>query len=428
MATKNDVAWETLFDRHQVLAQIERNGIYRISATTINQVREARLMTKFDQAVNLPRIFQDNNLSILPDSRGTYLIGEFTTYQKIEDDETSEIIDINFPSFIETINPANIYSEPAGLLCAFNSEIIDDLFDERTCLTVSGRMSTGKFQYRIRTRQSVAEIEVNNAQCEIDGGFESRSNLILIEAKNYGASDFLIRQLYYPYRLWLTKTMKKVVPVFMSYSNDVFSFFIYEFENYNEYNSLQLVRQKKYRIAPDPINVNDIYSVLQEAEQNPVTVVSDAPFPQADSFVRVLDLLNLILTNGSLSAEQITTEYDFDIRQTQYYSGAGMYLGLIEKKNIAGVGITYFLTEEARTILNLSIKGRNLAIARTILRNKIFARSLRLYFNESRRPTLEEIEQIMHEELGEQLNDTTIHRRSQTVLAWVIWIVKLSKE
>jgi hypothetical protein len=107
-------------------------------------------------------------------------------------------------------------------------------------------MSTKSFDFNIINSfaNKPYPIKVEKSQCEIDAGFESNKNFILIEAKNYAIDDFLIRQLYYPYRLWSKKITKKVIPVLMTYSNDIFSFFIYEFSKDEDYNSLKLREQK----------------------------------------------------------------------------------------------------------------------------------------------------------------------------------------
>ena len=52
--TKNDKAWELLFEKYNIADQIERDGKFEITATKINEYREARLMTKFDNKANLP--------------------------------------------------------------------------------------------------------------------------------------------------------------------------------------------------------------------------------------------------------------------------------------------------------------------------------------------------------------------------------------
>ncbi len=110
-----------------------------------------------------------------------------------------------------------------------------------------------------------------------------------------------------------------MVSVFMTFSNDEFNFFEYDFLNPEDYNSLQLVRQKKYKIAPEDITTSEIEGILNKVEiaQEPVV-----PFPQADKFSRVIDLLGLLMGKSILTKQEITSNYDFDIRQTDYYANA----------------------------------------------------------------------------------------------------------
>ena len=79
----NDGAWEELFERHGIAETLERDGFCRISADSIRALREPRLMTKFDHAVNLPRIFAENGLAILPVSRREYVISSFRAYAEL---------------------------------------------------------------------------------------------------------------------------------------------------------------------------------------------------------------------------------------------------------------------------------------------------------------------------------------------------------
>ena len=110
MKTKNDTAWEKLFDTYSINEAIGENGFYEITAGLINPLRESRLMTKFDHKSNLPEIFKKNDLSILPTKRGTYLIGSFNAYNDVCYKE-QKIKQISFPPQIESIDLNNIYSE-----------------------------------------------------------------------------------------------------------------------------------------------------------------------------------------------------------------------------------------------------------------------------------------------------------------------------
>ncbi len=159
--SKNDVAWEKLFEAHHIIERVDAAGVYEISADSINKQREARLMTKFDHRIQLPTLFKQHNFTIQPNSRGTYLIGRFASYQQIPDDEALEIEEVPFPVHIETIDPEHIYSESAALLCAYNAGIISRLLEEEVSLTVFGRMSTGRFSYLINDSQRGTPYEVN---------------------------------------------------------------------------------------------------------------------------------------------------------------------------------------------------------------------------------------------------------------------------
>jgi hypothetical protein len=430
--SKNDDAWEKLFVTHGILDRIEDRGVFEISAATINKLREARLMTKFDHKINLPSIFKQHDLTIQPNSRGTYLIGHFQSYQDLPPPpETDDDIEpLPFPTEIETIDPTNLYSESAALLCAYNAGIITDLFDEPATLTVLGRMSTGEFSYRINdTRRGTPyEINVTNGQLEIDSGFEGQRIFTVIEAKNETVNDFLIRQLYYPYRLWAGKTRKEVVPVFMTFSNDVFSFYVFRFADDGLYNSIELVTRKRYQIGAREIELEDIVRALGAATIAPEP--ERIPFPQADSFNRIVDLLTQLSGSGQLPQEEITTNHAFDLRQTQYYTNAGRYLDLIERHADRELGVYYTLTPAGERIMRLrSPQQRNLALVEAILKHQVFNSTLRLYLKQAQRPTTDQVVEIMRAaDLGlDREGTTTIRRRAQTVLGWMDWIMRLKR-
>ncbi len=413
--TKNDEAWEKLFERYKILEEVNKNGCFKIQTSQINQERESRLMAKFDHVVHLPKIFRDNNLSILPLSRYQYIIGHFCTHFPVKYNLKIKTISWQFPREIETIDYTNLYSESSALLCAFNIGILHDLVGSETQFTVSGRMSTGIFDFYIKNylKNQLYTINVTNSQCEIDGGFETDNFLILIEAKNYKVEDFLIRQLYYPYRLWSKKISKKVIPVLMTYSNDIFSFFIYDFVDILDYNSITLIEQKNYEIASEKIQSSEINLLLSKIKVVPDPV--KIPFPQADKFDRLIDLISLLLENG-LTSNDITENYQFDKRQTDYYTSAGKYLGLIEKQ-----GKIFTLTDEAKYIWRQPHQLKYLKLIEKILVHEVFYQVFQLSLKYGDIPSKEKITQLMYES-NLEIRNTTIDRRASTVKGWIYWI------
>ena len=192
----NDTAWENLFDKYHILSEIERNGQFIISANQIKEFREPRLMTKFDHKVNLPAIFAANNLSILPITRGDYIISSFSAYKEFDEPNT-EVQRISIPAHIQSLMPQFLVSEAIALNCANACGILNDfLEDDELVPTVSGRMSSGGFRFDIDTAFGPKCITVNNSQIEIDAAYEGIHYLSLFEAKRDLSDDFLIRQLY----------------------------------------------------------------------------------------------------------------------------------------------------------------------------------------------------------------------------------------
>ncbi len=123
--SKNDRAWEILFDKHQILDSIKLTGQFVITSDQIKIVREPRLMAKADTSESLPIIFKENNLGILPISRNSYIISSVNAYQDIE--LLSEPIKhVVLPDFIQSIQPSNINTEFIALNTAFATKIFSD--------------------------------------------------------------------------------------------------------------------------------------------------------------------------------------------------------------------------------------------------------------------------------------------------------------
>lgn len=442
--TLNDEAWEILFDKYNILNEIEKHGYYEIDSKTINTVRQARLMAKFDHHINLPAIFKQHFLSILPVSRSRYVIGKFDAYEKLKYDKNLKPVEMYLPEMIETIDRNNLYSESVALNCAFASGMIDDLFGETAIPTVSGRMGSSIFEFDISSFPLLTSfrkqrglngtgnftIQVNNAQLEIDGGYETDNAFIIIEAKNEAVSDFLIRQLYYPYRLWQDKIKKPVIPAFFTLSNDVFSFFMFEYENKNHYNSLKLVKQKNYILQHENITLDEIYDILKTEK---VVEEPKIPFPQANSFSRVIDFLSVLVDNdGSMDKEKLVSTTTFNVvvsRQIDYYTAAAIYLGLAQRERTNGNTI-YSLTKKGQLIMTMPYKQKYLGFVSSILQHRIFKRVLHAQLNNAGIPiNKDEIVKMMKEEnLYGIDSETTFVRRASSIQAWVDWILSLHEE
>jgi len=420
----NDIAWENLFDKYRILTEIERNGQFVISANQIKEFREPRLMTKFDHKVNLPVIFAENNLAILPVTRGAYIIAPFSAYKEFEEpDNNAQRISI--PAHIQSLMPQFIISEAIALNCANACGILNDfLEDDALVPTVNGRMSSGRFGFNIDTAFSTKYVIVDNSQIEIDAAYEGINYLSLFEAKMDLSDDFLVRQLYYPLRTWASKVTKPIKSVFMIYSNGTFSLYQYQFEDIRNYNSLYLVKQKNYVITTE-ICLQDIENLLITV---PLIPEPDIAFPQADRMSRIINLIEL-LNEKPMTRQDITSEYAFDERQTNYYTDAARYLELVEKGQNDDGRILFYLSDKGRRIMQLEYKERQLAIAAQILMHRVFNEALKLHLQCGEMPDKQTIIQIMkNSDLYRVEADSTYLRRSSTVVGWVNWILGIIEE
>lgn len=413
----NQDAWVQLFEKHDIVQKVNSVGKITITANQIKAFREPRLMTKFDHAYHLPPIFKDNNISILPLTRGTYALGRFEIFHTSEIN-TDPLKNLTFTSHFETLDFDNITSETTAISCAYVSKILEDFLGEEITPTVSGRMSSDRFQFEITATGGIKKtIDVDRAQIEIDAGYESAQSFSLLEAKNHFSDDFVIRQLYYPYRKWQAAITKRVRNLFLTYSNGVFELREYEFLRLNDYNSIQLVQCKKYAICNFQINVQSIQDMLNRAQ--PETEPAGIPFPQADSFDRVINLCELLASEEILTKTEITENYGFDSRQTDYYLNACKYLGLADADEHG-----FVLTAKAKEIFTQHIQLRRKFFIEQLLKRRVFKEALALYFQRVAMPTTDQLVNIMRDaQLPNVQSESTFRRRASTVRAWIDWIV-----
>lgn len=418
--SKNNEAWNLLFKTFNIIDEINKNGYFEITADEIKTSgREPRLMTKFDSSENLPDIFKSNQLAILPIKRGSYIIGKFQNYQLVDINNDIDVETKYLPDYISTIDYNNITSEAISLNAAYISGMLEDIIGEPVVPTISGRMGTGEFKYQILLNdQNSFDINVENSQMEIDGSYEGVSKFVILEAKNHYMKDFIIRQLYYPYKVWKSNTNKEIIPIMLIKHDNIFNFFVYSFENENDYNSIKLKEIKRYILDEpyNPIEVSDIMSVMENIEF--ATESSDVPFPQANTFNIVLDLLGQ-LNGQDMTPDDITNFLEYDPRQTNYYIDAAKYLGFVTKDK------KYTLTEYGRHIMKMNHKDRTLEIVESILSHKPFYLAMKQQL-EDFNFNIEEIAKAIDECRNEINKESTAKRRTSTVTAWVKWILDIT--
>jgi len=251
----NSKSWEKIFNDHKILEHDFSKIPFPISATQIKRScqkfketgeKEVRILCKQDSREDRPEIFKKHNLFLLPVKNGFYNIikGEgYVDIPPIKKEITIYSSKLDFPLDTAVVGD----SEMQHLDFAYATSLIRTFTEDPSLvLTIRGRKYTPDFDFYVGKQL----IKVSSVQTEVDAGYEGKNQIVLIEAKNFKASDVIIRQLFYPYRQWQSRTKKKVVTLFFNkeIGRDVYSIWQFEFEDIKNYNSIKLVKSGRFTI------------------------------------------------------------------------------------------------------------------------------------------------------------------------------------
>ena len=252
-----DIAWNKIFDQYDILSHNFEDSPFVLSAEHIKKActafdkpsqKEPRILCKQDTREDRPNIFVENGLFILPQKNKFYYILKGEGYVDIPD-ITSNIQNYERKLDFELESSLIGNSEMQYLDFAYaNSLIRTFMNDQSLVLTIRGRKFTPSFKFNVGNYN----LNVESVQTEVDAGYEGKSSIVLIEAKNTSAPNTIIRQLYYPYRQWKINTSKEVLPVFFEKrvvnGENIFYIWQYIFTDSNDYNSIKLVKSGRFRI------------------------------------------------------------------------------------------------------------------------------------------------------------------------------------
>lgn len=253
----SNVAWERIIQYTGMDNHDFNRGPYVLTANEIksacqnfinNSEKEPRLLCKQDKRNDRPQFFVDNGLFILPKHNGEYYILKGEGYVDIPRIATPII---NYNSHLDFQLESSLVgdSEMQYLDFAYaNSLIRTFMEDPSLVLTIRGRKYTPRFECRVGNNL----LTIDSVQTEVDAGYEGRDSIVLIEAKNFKATNVIIRQLYYPYRQWSENTNKTVYPLFFEKrkinGEKIFYIWQFRFNDVEDYNSIELVKSGRYRI------------------------------------------------------------------------------------------------------------------------------------------------------------------------------------
>ncbi|MCX6738086.1 MAG: hypothetical protein NTY11_01540 [Candidatus Parcubacteria bacterium] len=251
----NSKSWKKIFDDYKILDHDFDKSPFPLSATQIKKAcqkfketgeKEVRILCKQDSREGRPDIFKKHDLFLLPVKNGYYNIIRGEGY--IDIPEIKEEIMIYSSKLDFQLDTAKIgNSEMQHLDYAYAASLIRTFMnDPSLVLTIRGRKYTPDFEFRVGKQV----IKVSSVQTEVDAGYEGKNQVVLIEAKNFSATNVIIRQLFYPFRQWQEQTKKKVITLFFDKvsGEDIYSIWQFEFDDPKNYNSIKLVKSGKFRI------------------------------------------------------------------------------------------------------------------------------------------------------------------------------------
>jgi len=209
--------------------------------------REVRILAKIDSREDLPDVFKKRGLFILPVKNGEYTIIKGEGFHDIQSPKSTPEA---FKSRLtyELKSAAIGESEMQRLDYAFNTGLVHYFADVEgdLRLQIRGRKYTPVFEFFV----GKFKIKVRSVQTEVDAGYEGRDVIILVEAKSFKQSNFIIRQLYYPFRQWSIRTGKNVRTMYYAYhpESKQHMFWEYAFKDPLNYNSILLTKSRAYVI------------------------------------------------------------------------------------------------------------------------------------------------------------------------------------
>lgn len=404
MANRMHDAWEQIFEEKKFdLTQ----DLHYITADEIKRItgEEARLMAKSDSRKDLPKVMRDNGYFLLAVNNGRYAIVRGEGFYNIEDAadpvEYESRIKFNLSTAMRNT------SEMQYLDYCFASGLMEEVIGRGVLYSsIRGRERSGTFTFRVNS----SELTVDGVQIEVDLGLEGEDCIVVLEAKARNMQDFIIRQLYYPYRRFKNlSATKRIIPVFFTYdqTQDTYNFWIYEFTDLTDYNSLRLIDAASYRIVTrDEIDLDDI---------QPASIEYKDIIPQANDLDKVMELVFKV-SEGLDGAQAIADYFDFNTRQSSYYREAAEALGLVRMD-----GSTYQITSAGEHLTNLEAQDRNVYFSQVLANFKLVKDGLDMLRAKSalRR---EDIERLI--EQNSNLSGSTIRRRADSLMSWYRWISK----
>ena len=431
---QRDKAWEAIFSGESIPQTLEKQGWATVTAEIIRKKyhKEPRLLAKTDAYEALPEVFRKNDAALLSLTNEEYAILRLGNKGKPLFPKLPPVLDS--PKHIDIEHCArrivtlpweeHFASESQAIDAALAARILQDFVgDENLVLTIRGRRRFQKpvpLRFSLKGRVTEFPLKARGFQIEVDGGYESPRHVYLLEAKNKAHKTFNLRQVMFPYLFWkdylrAREANKSVRPIYLIYT--AHNYFLYEFtvEKEDVLNALRVVRAGWYVLGTPPLTLAYIREMLQGHKPDSIPHI---PFPQADSFLRLYDILEEVKRKGALTANEIAEYQEFTLRQGNYYASAAQWLGWMEKQ-----GNAFVISKDGKRLLAVPLNERPRLILQRLAQRPVFHNALQWWATSGKLPEKSQIGhwivQAIESKQIKPLSQSTIPRRASTVAGWL---------
>jgi len=248
-------SWKKIFADYDIADHDFDASVFHLNADEIKSSvqnfvktneREVRILCSQTKREEVPEVMRQLGLFILPVQNGCFVLARGEGYVDIPDIATTAVShepELTWPLETSKIGDSEMqhldYAFAKGIIKTFTS-------DESLHLTIRGRKRTPRFEFYVGNHR----VQVESVQTEVDAGYEGEEQVVLVEAKNSETDNTIIRQLYYPFRLWSARVPNKQVRnVFFEKRVDEYLLWEFKFADKDDYNSIQLIKSTKYKLA-----------------------------------------------------------------------------------------------------------------------------------------------------------------------------------
>lgn len=473
---KPSKAWEILFDAYNIVQHVEETGYYDINVDKMmrdnnianqwhtkypsDKAPDNRNILKFDFSADLPNIFKEYKLQIMPIGGNKYRIAPFNMYYPLVN-KTVPVIPMTSPMKMASLDFNKVTTEPNAQTVAEITKMLTYIFHDlnsknrEVVATLSGKNNVHNVEFSINNTVNNLPIplSINTWQAEIDGVYESNETVLIVESKMKFPKDFNVRQLFIP-RLLIEQTMQRLhekKDTYVCYfvkTKDVYIFTVYRFADLKNMNSIEIHRQYKFRLSDDPRNVFSVDTAADKAKYNSQKAVARAreiiektklltqyptysdgktvSFLQANNLQIALDYLDFLdntsesilvneeqtLRNGP---EAFVDTFKYDRRQYNYYLNWLGYFGFVDRLSPSEIVITK--------------KGKSFNSANTGQKNEVLLQSMAAHLSsrtvltallDGQKLDLSNLESTIQQEMKDvpqesQIGGNTLTRRISSV-------------